>query len=85
MWLWSNTDVNLTLVLDHNHKFVDPSYKIKENCKNSNELEKVKAGIKSVPRIITAKREPPNLLRLFSLCVKREHTLKDIRKNEWGR
>ena len=75
----------LTLVLDHNPKFIDPSYKIKQNCINLNELEKVKAGKKSVPRIITAKRQPPSLLRLLSLSVKRDHTLKVTRKYEYSK
>ena len=67
----------LTLVLDHNPKFIDPSYKIKESFINLNELEKVKAGKKSIPKIITAKIQPPNLLRLLSLSVKKDHTLKN--------
>ena len=50
---------SLTLVLDHNPRFIDPSHKIKEACQKLNQLEKVKAGKKSVPRIITAKRQPP--------------------------
>ena len=70
-------------MLDHNPNLIDPSPKIKESCKKLEKLNKVQNGKKSVPRILTAKRQPPNLLRLLSLSMKRDHRLTNINKGDY--
>ena len=65
----------ITLVLDHNPTIIDPSQIIKENCKSLALLDKITSGKKKMPKILTARRQPMNLLRILSLSIKRDHKL----------
>ena len=62
-------------MLDHNPTIIDPSQIIKENCKSLALLDKITSGKKKIPKIITARRQPMNLLRILSLSIKRDHKL----------
>ena len=63
----------LTLVIDHNPNYEDPSLTIKNICQSLAMTETVKNGKMKQPKIITARRQPPNLLRILSLSKKRDH------------
>lgn len=65
----------LTMVIDHDPNLVDPSSTVKRICNSLLMTEKAKAGIMTMPKIITARRQPPNLSRILSLSKKRDHTL----------
>ena len=64
----------LTLVIDHNPNFEDPSVTVKNICQSLAITDKVKNGKMKMPKIITARRQPPNLLRILSLSKKRDHS-----------
>ena len=68
---------NITLVIDHNPNLVDPSQRIKNFCKELAKMPAVISGHMKVPQIITARRQPPNLLRSLSLSKKRDHKTLD--------
>ena len=72
---------NLTLVIDHNPNTKDPSNIIKNHCKNLIYTKKISSEEKKPPKIITARRQPPNLLRTLSLNVNRAHKIKNNNTN----
>ena len=50
-----------------------PSKTVRNCCKAFAHTENVKAGKTPLPDIITAGRQPPNLLRQLSLNIRRDH------------
>ena len=65
----------ITLVLKHNPLFQDPAQKITSFCQDLAHTTKIKASNSKVPRIINARKQPLNLLRMLSLSKKRDHTI----------
>ena len=65
-------DKVVILVIDHNPRRKDPSLPIKQYCKSLETLQKVSPGKIANPKIIVARRQPPNLLRHLSLSVHRD-------------
>ena len=72
----SSNDRELTLVIDYDPRYEDPSTLIRNVFNQTFTLtEKYKAGKLQTPRLITARRQPPNLARILSLNQTRDHTL----------
>ena len=69
-----NSGEKITLVIDHDPNFVDPSNKIKQICEEMKNTEVIKSGKRKMPQIITARRQPPNLRRKLSLGKRNDHT-----------
>ncbi|KAL5255370.1 hypothetical protein ACHWQZ_G014702 [Mnemiopsis leidyi] len=65
----------LTLVIDYYPNYEDPATKIREICNQTFPMtDKGKAGKLQTPKIIAARRQPPNLGRILSLNQTRDHT-----------
>ena len=62
----------ITMVINHNPNIRDPSIKTKECAAGLMFTEKVAGGLVDYPKIIVARRQPPNLLRSLSLSVTRD-------------
>ena len=60
------------MVINHNPNIRDPSIKTKECAAGLMFTEKVAGGLVDYPKIIVARRQPPNLLRSLSLSVTRD-------------
>ena len=72
----SDENVSLPLVLDYNPNVIDPSNKIINYCTDLISTDKLtKANQTTPPKIIKAKRQPPNLLRSLSLGKTNDHNL----------
>ena len=64
----------ITLVMNHNPQYLDPSDKIKNIVQDLAHTVKIQATNDRIPIIINARRQPPNLVRMLSLSKKRDHT-----------
>ena len=66
---------NVTLVIDHNPRRKDPSQLIKQCCEPLKFTNKILNKKLSMPKVIVAKRQPPNLLRQLSLNLDRDQNI----------
>ena len=71
----------ITLVLEHNPQYIDPSKKIANIVTDLVHTDKIKASNSEIPKIINARKQPLNLLRLLSLSKKRDHNLNELNNN----